>query len=566
MAGDSSDAVLKVTKRHDFADKLLNQFQIMKDQESLTDFLLKVDEEEIKSHKVVLAARSEYFHRLFNHRNTLEVSQGFVNFPTLHFPALKLVVEYCYTGILECNMDDAKHVVEVTEHLQIPDLKSDLSELIVNHLTANNGICWYFIAKLYEMTAVKTRAREMMAMDFSNVVCSPEFLALDFDDLVDYIIWQDMDHSSSLIAAARWIMHDCEQRGIKFWDILKTVNINQCSASALKHIFKTYGPQLITSLDIAHEFITAAYSDAPDWQEPEPWAGHCILVLGGMNSDQTVNKQTWMINLKSGKSIEKTSLPNEMSELFVPAMCNTSKGALFAGGASKYENNIFSCAKTQCIIYHKANDIFESLPDLPTKSVAATAVCKDTKVYVIGGADDHKRKMVCLDITTMTWNTCPDLLQGLVFPLAGCVGSSIYVIFSTTPDNELTAQGITLQCFDTKTSSWSFKASIPDAVKKTYGATTVTIDHRLFVVGGQEKMCLSFDTREDSWTILTPPLKECLYGAAVCLKGKIILCGGTNGDYMPSDVIESYDPETNAWTVLPVQLPKPLKHFGIFPA
>ena len=95
--------------------------------------------------------------------------------------------------------------------MQILNLKTDLSEVIVNHLRANNSIGWYFIAKLYGMTTFKTRAREIMSMDFSNVR-SPEFLALDFDDLVDYIIWQDMDHSTSLIAAARWIMHDCEQR------------------------------------------------------------------------------------------------------------------------------------------------------------------------------------------------------------------------------------------------------------------------------------------------------------------------------------------------------------------
>ena len=107
MAEDGpSDTKLKVAKRDDFSDILTNQFQVMKDQEYLTDFLLKVNDEEITCHKVVLAARSEYFHRLFNHKDTLEVTQGYVNFPTLHFPALKL-----YSGILECDMDDVRHVI-----------------------------------------------------------------------------------------------------------------------------------------------------------------------------------------------------------------------------------------------------------------------------------------------------------------------------------------------------------------------------------------------------------------------------------------------------------------------
>ena len=175
------------------------------------------------------------------------------------------------------------------------------------------------------------------------------------------------------------------------------------------------------------------------------------------------------------------------------------------------------------------------------------------------------RSMKCLDMTTLTWSTCPDLLQGLLSPIVGCVGHNIYVIFSTFPENELTTGDITLQCFNTTTSSWSFKASIPDAVKRTDGASGVSLDHRLFVLGGF-KICLNYDTREDAWTILSPPLKIHLVGAAVYMKGEIILCGGDHERGVPIDSIESYDPATNTWTLLPVKLPRSLRDFGIIPA
>ena len=96
----------------------------------------------------------------------------------------------------------------------------------------------------------------------------------------------------------------------------------------------------------------------------------------------------------------------------------------------------------------KANNTWERLQEMPPAVAAATAVCKGVKVYVIGGAGSHRRKMDCLDITAMTWSTCPDLLQGLMYPIAGCVRDCICVIFTTHSDNEITAQGITLQCFD----------------------------------------------------------------------------------------------------------------------
>ena len=561
--GGFTDVMLKVSKRN----KLLDQFQVMKDQEYLPDFLLKVDDNELPCHKKVLATRSEYFRRLFSHDDIVEVRQGFVNFPTFSFPGLKLVVEYCCSGILVCDMDEAKDVIEIIEHLQIPNLKSDLSDLIVNRLTGNNSIGWYFFANLYEITAVKTRAHETMYMDFSNVVRSPEFLALEFDDLVDYIIWQDMNHSTSLIAAARWTMHDCEQRRNKFQDILRTINVNQCSASALKHIYQygliwtdmdKYGLQSITPLVAgeAREFYTEGFSDhAPDWQGP--LAGCRFLVLGG------IDRQSWMINLHTGETtIQRTYHPMQILRLFMP-MKYTFKEVLFADLALRfYRLRDVIANNSHCIIY-KAHDCrWARKSELPTATDAA-AVCQDLKVYVIWGAGHQERKMDCLDRTTIPWSTCPDLLRGFALPVAGCVGHSIYVIFSLEASYRLTARkGVTLQCLDTRTSSWSFKASPPDTVEKTNGAITVTIGHRLFVIGGYGKTCLSYDTSKDDWTLLTPTHKRHCFGIAIHITGKIILCGGYNEEEVPSDVVESYNPVTNAWE-LRRKLKKPLVNLVI---
>ena len=560
--GDSDDVELSVTKGHEFMD----QFQEMKGQEYLTDFKVKVGEREIACHKVVLAARSNYFHGLFSHKDTLEAHQGAVNLETLDFPALKLVIDYCYSGHIKCEMGNAKHIIKATDYLQIIDLKMDLSAQIVNHLTTNNSVGWYFFATVFQMLPVQQKAKEIMSIEFSASVRSPEFLELNYDNLIDYISWEDVDQSSALVAAARWVIHDTKHRKKMFLHILKIIDINRCSASSLRHIVTKHGLQLISDLDIAQEFITAVFSDAPQWQEPGPGAGYDIIVLGGQLAFDTVNRQSWMLNLQTRETVEKACLPREIQGLFVPANCSMAKGALFAGGASTLEDTKYTNPQTQCIIYQKTDNTWAILPELPTKVMCAAAVCIDLKIYTIGGSGNRKSKMDCLDMTTMTWNSCPDLLQGQVYPVVGFVGHCIYVVFSTHPGNELTAPGLTLQCFDTSTSSWSYKACIPDRVKKTIGAVTVTVDHRMFVLGGRGKICLSYDTRDDRWTVLTPSYEHHLHGAAVYLKGKIIICGGLNKDYKPSDVIESYDLAADTWKTLPVKLPKPLFHPCIIPA
>ena len=560
--GGSDDAELTVTKGHDSVD----QFQAMKTQEYLTDFKVKVGEQEIACHKVVLAAHSNYFHRLFNHKDTLEASQGFVNLETLNFPALKLVIDYCYSERMKCNMENAKHVIQVTEYLQIPDLKTDLSSLIVNHLTTNNSIDWYFIAKLYELRAVQEKAWEIMIIQFSDTVRSPEFLDLNYDNLIHYIRWEDIDQSSALVAAARWVVHDAEHRKNMFPEILKIIDINQCSTSALRYIVINYGSQLISDLDIAQDFIAAALHDAPEWQEPGPGAGYDIIVVGGRLADDTANRQTWMLNLQTGETAEKACIPTEIQAYVFPVTCSTAKGALLAGEVSNLEDDGIRNPKTQCILYNRTDNMWALLPELPSAVKLASAVCIDMRIYVIGGCADRMKKMDCLDMTTMTWSSCPDLLQGQVRPIVGLVGHCIYIAFATNSSYHRTAHGLTLQCFDTSSSSWSFKASMPDRVEDTNGAAAVTVDHRLFVLGGQHKICLSYDTREDTWTILTPPQWPHCVGAAMYLKSRIIICGGCIDSNVQTDIIESYDPAADTWQTLSVTLPKPLLSHCIIPA
>ena len=173
--------------------------------------------------------------------------------------------------------------------------------------------------------------------------------------------------------------------------------------------------------------------------------------------------------------------------------------------------------------------------------------------------------MDCLDMTTMTWINYPDLLQGLVLPVVGHVGHCIYVIFSTYGGNELiTPRGISLQCFDTIASTWSFKASMPSS--ETSGASTVTVNHRMFVIGGGGNICLSYDTREDTWTQLTRPCNIHFIGGALYLKGKIIICGGLDKQGQSTDTIECYDLTADTWKVLPVKLPKTLTALCTVPA
>ena len=449
-------------------------------------------------------------------------------------------------------------------------MKSAIASLIMHHMTVANSIDWYFFAGMYDMTEVKQKAREIMYIDFDSVSHLPAFFALDYDDLVAYVTWQEVHCDAALDAACRWVMHDKQQRQNKFADILQAINITHCSASCLSHIMTAYGTDLIRNADLKDHILNAVVSKQQKWKQPGRGAGYDVIVLGGQNLNTmhcVMSRKSWQINLKTNATEERANFPSEYPNTLLPAMAVTSTGTVFIGGARSYKDGGFCDILYQCVQYNKIADTWELLENIPRAPMYlnSRAVCVGgNQIFVICGNRfvNSVNKMFSYNLTEKTWNTCPDVLLSLACPITGVVDQSIYVVNSDWPGHEVIGEGEDrhVQCFDTSTSTWSFKASLPQEIgDKCDGATAVSIGHQLYVVGGRRNgVCLRYDTREDVWAILKPSLEYHLCGAAVALNGKIFLCGGLNDLHEESDRIENYDPDTDTWTLLPVRLPKPL--------
>ena len=328
--------MLEIQHSLDDSENFFTKLQGLKDWRYLTDFTVKVGTEEIACHKVVLAVRSEYFQHLFNHESTQEVKKGFVDFQQFQYNAVKTVIDYCYTGTLQFQLDDAKDVIRVTDYLQISFIQAKISALIINHVTVDNCINWYFFADSFNLKEVKDKAREVMYIDFACVSHSPAFLAMEYQDFIDCITWKEIDHDSALDAACRWIIHDVQQRKEKFEEILEVRDINNCSASCLKHVITNYGSKVLSDTDLKQKWVDNLFNEVPTWQEPRRGAGYDIIVLGGEHA-HNFNKKAWTINLKTGLTTEKASYPSHFPNIFFLASCSNASSAYFVGGAVAYD-------------------------------------------------------------------------------------------------------------------------------------------------------------------------------------------------------------------------------------
>ncbi len=84
----------------------------------------------------------------------------------------------------------------------------------------------------------------------------------------------------------------------------------------------------------------------------------------------------------------------------------------------------------------------------------------------------------------------------------------------------------------------------------------------IYLVGGFERLCMSFNPATNTWTNLSQCRYEHADGAALVWKDRILVCGGRSnkakcykGNPGGTSQIEEYDPETDTWSVSHIKLP-----------
>uniref|UniRef100_A0A915LLP1 BTB domain-containing protein n=1 Tax=Meloidogyne javanica TaxID=6303 RepID=A0A915LLP1_MELJA len=81
-------------------DKLQNTYIDMFNEEILTDFVIKVGDEVIKTHKCILARNSKVFHRMFEQNGMTEAQNGEVIISDATPECVRAMLEFFYSGMV----------------------------------------------------------------------------------------------------------------------------------------------------------------------------------------------------------------------------------------------------------------------------------------------------------------------------------------------------------------------------------------------------------------------------------------------------------------------------------
>ena len=204
------------------AADLLSKCARFRDEGEFIDVRLKVREDIIPAHRIVLAANSDYFHAMFTD-GMKECNQDLIELKdeSISPDALKIVMDSIYTGDLRVNEENVFEVLAAADHLQVTNVVQQCCdflkrEFILLRLDLNKYCLISTVADRRGLKDLQEAAEEKMASMFKDICESEEFLThIGADQLLSLLSRDDLSAPSETFvfkSVMQWITHKKEER------------------------------------------------------------------------------------------------------------------------------------------------------------------------------------------------------------------------------------------------------------------------------------------------------------------------------------------------------------------
>jgi len=134
----------------------------------LSDFIIRCDGQEFKTHKVVLAARSTYFKSIFSH-TTLENQENFVEIKDASAETLASFLEYVYTNKLS-KAAYTTELLTLSDRFQFTPLKDECEAVLSENVDLSNAISLLSIAHICSAKLLTEKVSSFVRQNRSTLV------------------------------------------------------------------------------------------------------------------------------------------------------------------------------------------------------------------------------------------------------------------------------------------------------------------------------------------------------------------------------------------------------------
>ncbi|CAL1296384.1 unnamed protein product [Larinioides sclopetarius] len=136
-----------------------------------TDITLISGNDKIHAHKIILTARSTGFKKIFHHDEE-KAEQNSVNITDVTFPALKRLVKFLYSGILEngenkdMNLQELNDLYSSADKFEVMDLREMVGNTLLERIQVDNASEILILANRHNDKDLKSRVMNFIRLNF----------------------------------------------------------------------------------------------------------------------------------------------------------------------------------------------------------------------------------------------------------------------------------------------------------------------------------------------------------------------------------------------------------------
>uniref|UniRef100_A0A8C4EHZ1 BTB domain-containing protein n=1 Tax=Dicentrarchus labrax TaxID=13489 RepID=A0A8C4EHZ1_DICLA len=520
-------------------------------EQQLCDAVIKVDNVEFLTHKLILCNCSPYFRALFTHWSTPE-SRVF-DIPNVSADMMKLIIEFAYTDFVPVTQENIQELFIAADRFNVKGIIQTCSDFLEQQLSAQNCIGIWWFTDVYYNPELRHKAYFFMMNHFEDVAAtSEEFLQLSAQELAKIIEKDQLNVKKEkrvFEAILRWISYVPEERSEYISLLLPNVRlalmspeyiIDKVADNELVKASEECRPILLKTMEAMLDIRTRRFSDSslcnplarprlpPDF----------LFAVGGWSGGSPTN-DIEVYDVRADRWVNISNSEGVPRAYHGTAFLN---GSLYCvGGFDSVEQ--YSTVDRFDLGLHTWHEVAPMHSCRCYVSVTAMDGC----IYAIGGYNGRDRLETAerYEPSTNQWTLIAPMNEQRSDASCTSFGGKVYICGGFNGNECLS----TAECYSPESDQWTLIASMGN--RRSGVGVTVYADH-IFAVGGftgttRLRTAEAYNPHTNTWHAVPSMLNSrSNFGIAV-IDGRLFVVGGFNGFTTTLDV-ECYDVETGEWS------------------
>ncbi|KAF1471719.1 Kelch-like protein 4, partial [Eudyptes chrysocome] len=549
MNTNGSDEYFQSTNH---AEQTFRKMENYLQQKQLCDVLLIVGDQKIPAHRLVLSAVSDYFAAMFTN-DVREAKQEEIKMEGVDPDALKALVRYAYTGILELKEDTIESLLAAACLLQLSQVIEVCCNFLMKQLHPSNCLGIRSFGDAQGCTELLKVAHTYTMEHFTEVIKNQEFLLLPANEIAKLLSSDDInvpDEEAIFQALMMWVRHDLQNRQRDLGMLLSYIRLPLLPPQLLADLENS--PMFADDLECQKLLMEAMkYHLLPERRsmmqsprtKPRKSTVGALYAVGGMDATKgttTIEKY----DLRTNTWIQIGTMNGRRLQFGVAVIDN--KLYIVGGRDGLKTSNIVEC-------FNPITKVWTIMPPMSTHRHGLGVAMLEGPMYAVGGHDgwSYLNTVERWDPQARQWNYVASMSTPRSTVGVAALNSKLYAVGGRDGSSCLKS----MECFDPHTNKWSICASMS---KRRGGVGVATYNGFLYAVGGHDAPasnhcsrlsdCVErYDPKTDAWTTVAP-LSVPRDAVGICPLGdRLYAVGGYDG-HTYLDTVESYDAQNNEWT------------------